>query len=285
MPFQTLINGKPGDTLPVTDRGLAYGDGLFETCRVVDNQLMFAELHWRRLSDSASRLGIVLPFDAGVFRQSLLRVVPGSGLAKLIVTRGSGGRGYAVPERQEVRWLVQGMPVPVTPAHYYTRGVTVRSCNIKLASQPVLAGMKHLNRLEQILARNEWTDPDIFEGLLFSQDRLLIEGTVSNLFLLKGDIWYTPRLDTSGVAGVMRAFILQYCQQNHLFVEESVLTADDLMQSEAAFLCNSVRGVIPIRTWLENNQIRKQWDIAGQLIELISSLHRQSGLPDPAQAV
>lgn len=280
MTFLTLINGLPEQNWPVSDRGLAYGDGVFETCRILQGQVPLFDPHWQRLSRSVQRLGFELPFGQKELKQYLSQVVPGDGLAKLIVTRGSGGRGYCPPEPAQARWSLQGMAAPATPLEYYQHGVQVRSCQLKLSSQPVLAGMKHLNRLEQVLARAEWQDSSIFDGLLFDQQDHLIETTVCNVFLLKNHQLITPILDQSGVSGVMRAAIEQACPAVGLSFVERKIHRSEIIQAEALFLSNSVRGIIPVRCWFEGGQMAAQWSVLQlELKQLIALLHPRLALP------
>lgn len=276
MQFQTLVNGQPEQHIRVTDRGLAYGDGLFETARVMNGQLMLADFHWERLSSSARRLSIPLPFDRDVFERAMTHAASDHGLAKLILTRGSGGRGYLPPEHPDVQWIIQGMACPQTPPQNYRDGVTVRSCRLRLSEQPVLAGIKHLNRLEQVLARREWQDPDIFEGLLFNQQDHLIEATCSNVFLLKEGLWHTPSLETAGVAGVLRAAIISHSSGSASPIRQTSVSETDLHHAEAVFICNSVRGILPVRQWVsESGNPLKYWSYSSELASLQMAIHNQ----------
>ncbi|MAC46748.1 MAG: aminodeoxychorismate lyase [Oceanospirillum sp.] len=280
MTFLTLIDGLPEQSWPTTDRGLAYGDGVFETCRMLQGQAPLFDLHWQRLSQSIQRLGFELPFTADELKQYLSRAVSGDGLAKLIVTRGSGGRGYCPPEQAHARWSLQGMAVPETPLEYYQQGVQVRSCQLKLSSQPALAGMKHLSCLEQVLARAEWQDNTIFDGLLFDLQDHLIEATVCNVFLLQDHQLITPKLDQSGVSGVMRAAIEQACSAVGLSFVERHIHRSEIAQAEALFLSNSVRGIIPVSCWLEDGQMVARWPVLQpELKPLIAVLHSRLALP------
>jgi 4-amino-4-deoxychorismate lyase len=281
MTFLTLINGQVEQTVPVTDRGLAYGDGLFETYRIVEGSIPLFDLHWQRLSLGARRLALPLPFDRESLLSSLLQTVPETGLAKLIITRGSGGRGYCPPVKTDVFWAIQGMALPETPLDLYQKGVKVRRCQLELSAQPILAGLKHLNRLEQVLARSEWQEPDIFDGLLFDQQGNLIESTVCNVFLLHKKQWITPMLDQCGVAGVMRAAIQDVCEQEGFSCIEQQITSELLLQSEALFLCNSVRGIISVRCWTDTGgDVLKTWSVLHPAVKkLISLVHPRLQLP------
>lgn len=282
MGFSTLVNGQIEDQLAVTDRGLAYGDGLFETCRMIDGVAPLLSFHWQRLSDGCTRLNLPNPFVSSAdLAHYLAQAVPNQGLAKLIVTRGSGGRGYLAPEQPHVTWVMQGMPIPDTPSTVYLEGVTLRRCALQLASQPLLAGLKHLNRLEQVLARAEWQSPLFFDGLLFDQDHYLIETTVCNIFIVQADRLLTPCLRSSGVAGVMRAAIIQSAASLGLSVEETFITEAQLQSADAVFLCNSVRGIIPVSAWrLDQGELVQSWPAQHPLLQKISQhWHPRLNLP------
>lgn len=286
MAFQTLINGFYQATLPVTDRGLAYGDGVFETFRVIEGKVGLFDRHWLRLTHSLQRLDIPLPLSSEQLATAITQVVEGGdGVAKLVVTRGSGGRGYRCPDQPESQWVLQGFPLPETDSEHYATGVRVRSCQLQLSEQPVLAGMKHLNRLEQVMARQEWQD-EYFEGLMFSRSGYLIEATMANIFLLQGDRLLTPRLNLCGVQGVMRDAILQLASEASVpevtETSETLLSADDLRAADAVFICNSVRGILPVADWYsESGKLVCQWDSAGHaaVIALMNRLHPGAKLP------
>ncbi|RLA00777.1 MAG: aminodeoxychorismate lyase, partial [Gammaproteobacteria bacterium] len=183
---QVLVNGKPNDCVPTSDRGLLYGDGVFETIAVKNGQLHFWSEHVRRLQSGCERLGID-PVDEtqlmgecrSLIRQSQQAVI------KVIITRGSGGRGYRLPEQARPTRIIQLHEWPDYPASCTERGIKTRICRARLGHNASLAGIKHLNRLEQVLARQEWNDPNIMEGLMLDSDGDLVEGTMSNVFMVK----------------------------------------------------------------------------------------------------
>lgn len=225
--------------VPFDDRGLAYGDGLFETVLVRDGVPLLWQQHLARLAEGCARLGFACPERASL---DALPSEAGRGLhvLKLVVTRGSGGRGYLPPAepRPRLRWRV----APFTPhaAHWHA-GVRVRLCRLRLGIQPQLAGLKHLNRLENVLARQEWDDADIAEGVLCDSAGRLVEATCMNLFWQRDGRWETPRLDGCGVAGTLRAALL--AEQPIVEVE---MDADELARVEALWLGNSVQGIWPV---------------------------------------
>jgi 4-amino-4-deoxychorismate lyase len=240
------IDGRPGELLSVKDRGLAYGDGLFETIAVVGGKPSLLDRHLARLADGCARLDIVL--DLAQMRAEVLAFSKqlGTGVAKLIVTRGDGLRGYAPPQPAVPRRILQGSPKPVYPAANAEQGVRLFPCKTRLAEQPLLAGLKHLNRLEQVLARAEWQDAEHAEGLMLDTAGRVIEGVYSNLFLLKDGILSTPDLSRCGVAGVMRAELLAQAGSFAMRCEVRDISLDELLAADEVFLCNSLYGVWPV---------------------------------------
>lgn len=225
--------------VPFDDRGLAYGDGLFETVLVRDGRPQLWEEHLARLTRGCERLAMACPPRATL---DALPPQAGGGLhvLKLIVTRGSGGRGYLPPEQAETRLRWRTMPFAPREDRW-REGVRVRLCDLRLGIQPRLAGLKHLNRLENVLARQEWRDEDIAEGLLCDSEGRLVEATCMNLFWLRDGRLETPRLDHCGVAGTLRAALLQRQP-----VAEVSCGVEKLRDVQALWLGNSVQGIWPV---------------------------------------
>ncbi|WP_183630162.1 aminodeoxychorismate lyase [Pseudomonas sp. AS2.8] len=251
--MQDWLNGQPLDPGLQRDRGLAYGDGLFETIAVRRGQPRLLERHLQRLATGCQRLRIpcdIAQLDAEIRAYAALL---GEGVAKLLLTRGDGLRGYAPPAEPAVRRLLLGSPAPAYPPAHAAEGVTLYPCTTRLATQPLLAGLKHLNRLEQVLARGEWTSSDYAEGLMLDQDGRPIEGVFSNLFLVCAGRLLTPVLDRCGVAGVLRGLLLDLVAQAGIPSEIRSLTLDDLLGADEVFLCNSQYGIWPVRRYAAAN--------------------------------
>lgn len=240
------LNGRPATGLAVDDRGLAYGDGLFETLRVADGQIPLLARHLARLREGCGRLAI--PLDEPLLRQELdaFGQQLGRGVCKLILTRGRGQRGYAPPRPAAPQRLLQGAPLPAYPAENRERGVRLFPCVTRLAEQPRLAGLKHLNRLEQVLARSEWQSADYAEGLMRDMSGRIVEGVFSNLFLVRDGVLLTASLERCGVAGVMRAELLARASAAGWPVEVRDLADVDLAEADEVFLCNSLYGIWPV---------------------------------------
>jgi len=242
-----LVNGTATDLISVNDRGLRYGDGCFETMAVHNGKIPLWQRHMVRLFDGCRRLAIHCGFDANELAheaETLIRQ-QGQGILRLTVTRGSGGKGYAADPSSTANRVMSLLPPRQHPQVYARDGVDVRLCRTRLSNNPLLAGLKHLNRLEQVLARNEWVD-EYTEGLMCDQQGNVIEGTITNLFLVHNDEVITPRLDRCGVAGVMRAELLDRMRDLGLAVSIKDVGMNLLKQCREGFLSNAVVGVWPI---------------------------------------
>lgn len=251
------VNGTIGAQLSPLDRGFAYGDGLFETCRIFAGAIPLWEWHRGRLQTGCERLKI--PLDTTRLADYLLQLIELSGLRegvlKVTVSRGAGGRGYRLPEQSDPTYCLAVFPPAKTDAGQ--KGIAVRVCQQRLAHNPSLAGIKHLNRLEQILARAEWQDDTYAEGLMLSETGDLIEATASNLFLVRKNSLLTPDLACSGVAGVMRQVILeQLAPLLPVPVHVTQLTPTDLASADEIFLCNSLMGITPILRVVGERELR-----------------------------
>ena len=230
--------------IPVHDRGFAYGDGLFETMRVHRGTVPWWDAHWTRLAVGAQRMRLRLPQrEQALTEATKLFDDAGDGVLKLVVSRGIGARGYAVPADNEPTWVLlrHRLPPPVAES-----GMVLRWCSTRLALQPMLAGLKHCNRLEQVLARHEWHDPaavdtDAGEGLLCDTEDSVVSATTANLFVLRDGRWLTPLLDRCGVAGICRDWWLR-----DLGATEIRLSVEDVETADAVVLTNAVRGILGV---------------------------------------
>jgi len=251
----TLINGSPADTIPADDRGLAYGDGIFRTLAARAGKVILWRRHYEKLSADCRSLSIVPPLES-LLQDDLrwiLQRMPDCAI-RITVTRGSGGRGYALPGDVIPRRIVAASPIPEYPADHAKHGVKVRYCEQRLALQPRLAGIKHLNRLENVLARAEWHDPSIAEGLLLDVDGRVIEGTRCNLFLVEKGVLVTPDLSRCGVSGVTRDAVIGLAARQAIPCRVEPVSCERLQAADAIFLVNSLIGVWPVaalegRTW------------------------------------
>jgi 4-amino-4-deoxychorismate lyase len=239
-----LVNGQPQDSVSALDRGVSYGDGLFETIRLVGTKAPLWSRHMQRLLAGCERLRIPPPDPRQLWQEALQvsKDLPHAVL-RITLTRGVGERGYAPPAISKTTRIVAAFPAPMVSAEVYQHGLRLHLCTTTLADQPLLAGIKHLNRLEQVLARAEWSDPHIAEGLVCDQYRHAISATAANLFAVIDGVVVTPSVDRCGVAGVARAALLDAfpaCQVRDLPLAEC-LRASEL------FLSSSVRGILPVQ--------------------------------------
>jgi 4-amino-4-deoxychorismate lyase len=242
----TLINGEPGEWVSVHDRGFHYGDGLFETLAVVHGVPQLWERHLRRLLRDAGRLGIAVTADTpGILRAEAERLCRGADHAvlKIILTRGVSGRGYA-PEANALPTRVVSLSA-WPAAHARAARARVKFCDTPVARNPALAGIKHLNRLEQILARRELGANDD-EGLMLDETGHVIEGTMTNVFVVSQGVLSTPDLAYSGIAGVMRELVLECAAGLSLTCRVRPLTRQDVLNAEEVFLTNSLIGLWPV---------------------------------------
>ncbi|UYM16635.1 aminodeoxychorismate lyase [Endozoicomonas euniceicola] len=241
------VDGEPVSSVPATDRGLAYGDGLFETIRIVKRRPTLAEFHWQRLAKGLNRLAITLDIEwlmEEVATFLSLQSASG-GVLKVLITRGSGGRGYNPAGCSGARRILSFHALPKHPESNRNAGITLYPCSTRLGHNS-LAGMKHLNRLENVLARAEWDGSEFQEGLMLDLDGLPVEGTMTNLFLVKNGTLYTPALNRCGVSGICREFILRQASGWGVPVVVQELDEQTLLNADEVFVCNSVNGVWPV---------------------------------------
>jgi 4-amino-4-deoxychorismate lyase len=246
---RVLLNGSPAQQISPFDRAVHFGDGLFETIACRSGRPRFLTLHLERLQLGCQRLGIE-PGNLDKVRaevRSLAGEVENS-IVKVILTRGTAlARGYGVTGREKAMRITFRYAWPPETATESQDGVRVRTAKLRLGENPALAGLKHCNRLEQILARQEWSDPGIAESLLFSSSGRLVSGTMSNVFMVEGSRLRTPRLDLCGVAGVMRRVVLREAERAGISVQEDVLGVDDVHKAGELFLTNARIGLWPLR--------------------------------------
>ena len=200
------------------------------------------------MARDCARLAIP-PIPNRLFLEDLnhLPLLEFTGVLKILVTRGTGGRGYRSPiDISPTRVLSLHHP-PVYPTAHWTHGVELRICNTPLAESTVLAGSKHMNRLEQVLARSEWSDEQVAEGIMLDTSGRITEGTMSNLFIVRSGRVFTPKLDRCGVSGVMRSMVMKGFNELGIPITEARLWVRDLKMADEVFVTNSVIGIWPVR--------------------------------------
>ena len=244
-----LVDGVAQSQVDATDRSLHYGDGLFETLAVFAGKIRCWEDHWRRLSEGCQRLGLPCP-DRALLEHEVSDLSKNADrkVVKILLTRGSGPRGYRIQPEAVSRRILIANDWPNHPPQHAQEGVRVRLCQTRLGHNPTLAGLKHCNRLEQVLARQEWQE-EVEEGLMLDLDGNLIEGTMSNVFLVRGNTLVTPDLSQCGVAGVTRQRIIDRSPGLGVPVETSKVTLEQVHEADALFLCNTLIGLWPVRSF------------------------------------
>lgn len=242
-----LVDGRDESLVPAHDRGLTYGDGVFRTLPMREGRALQWRRQYAKLAADCHALSLPPPNEADLVRdiELLAAACPDCAL-KITVTRGSGGRGYAMPQPVVARRIVTGYPLPNFPQTHASQGITVRYCTLRLAAQPRLAGIKHLNRLENVLARAEWSDPAIEEGLLLDADGDVIGGTRSNVFIVERGALVTPRLSHCGVAGVTRDRVMESALNQGVPCVVEAIDSKRLESADEIFLVNSLIDAWPV---------------------------------------
>ncbi|OGS92001.1 MAG: aminodeoxychorismate lyase [Gallionellales bacterium GWA2_60_18] len=256
-----LVNGTAGDSISIRDRGLLYGDGVFRTLRAVQGKALHWSLHYLKLKRDCTALGIACP-DEALLCAELERVLAQhpDGVVKLIVTRGEGARGYTPLAAAAPTRIWDFSPLPDYPPEWAKQGIKARVCSLRLAAQPRLACVKHLNRLENVLAAAELNeaqlhDKQLAEGLLLDAEGHLIEGIRSNLFLVSQGRLATPDLSRCGVAGIQRGRVMAWALQHGVTLQVRDIGLEEALHADELFIVNSVIGLWPIRE-LE----QRHWD-------------------------
>lgn len=253
----TFVNGQQTHCLNAHDRGLAYGDGVFETIAIKHGQVQLWQAHQRRLIKGLLTLGIFVnkASAAGFIKtiitdiqQAFLLYGHQQAVLKITVTRGLGGRGYLAPSTPQPTRIIAITPWPRDRSQLAETGVNVRICQHNWSHNAALAGLKHLNRLDQVMARNEWEDEHIHEGIMLNLHGNVISGVMSNVFIESNGGLITPKLDQCGIAGVMAKEICAIAKQNNIAVEHKNIPLKTFINTGSPFLSNSLNGIWPINT-------------------------------------
>jgi len=251
LPNISYVNGKSETRISVSDRGLNYGDGLFETILYLNGTFILLEEHLDRLARDSRRLQInlelgVLNHELVVLSEAIKNAGILTGVVKIIVTRQFMGRGYAYVKNSPSNRLLQyysGISYPIENL----KGVRLSLCDYRLPANKQLAGIKHLNRLDQIMAHNSIKKPFYQEAILFGSGGEVVECVSSNIFSVKDDCLFTPDLGNAGVQGVMRDYIISgVAPRLRLKTVVKKIYTEDLLSADELFVCNSVFGVWPV---------------------------------------
>jgi len=249
----TLVNGIETSALTIADRGLAYGDGLFETMRVVAGKIPLLKFHLERFERGVHCLKLGPPKTLRrEFKRAVDQVLTqladdtltDNALVKIMVTRGCGGYGYLPPDKADCTFVCQVFNLPEYPSEYSNKGIQVKIIQHRLPSHPALAGVKHLNRLDQVLASQELNGEQ--EGLMFDQNNHLIEGIKSNVLVFEGRQVLTPSLENCGVQGTLRQYLVEHAKALGFEIKVGKVDEDRLKAADGVSMINSVFGLWPV---------------------------------------
>ena len=252
-PLQSLINGQQAERISIRDRGFQYGDGCFETIRVLSNKPILWSAHLKRLKHACKTLQLSVNFE--LLQSEITQLLQGNKTAdvilKIIVTRGEGGRGYTPPEHANCTRIIQLIDYVAADTR---TGARVVVCQHRLSSNSLLGGIKHLNRLDQVIASAQ-IPADFDEGLCLDEQGSVIEGCRSNLLLAIDNQLVTPDLGKSGVEGIMLNYLIDKFQVLDTRVLRKTISLRELKKASEIFLCNSVFGIWPVAE-IENEDWR-----------------------------
>ena len=244
-----LINGSFNQAISPFDRGFAYGDGVFRTLLMRNGVPESWPQHYQKLVADCAVINIVCP-SAELLMSDMqqLFLLEEVAVAKIIITRGEGNRGYTPPPITAPMRVVTKSPMPDYPETRFADGVNLTVCETRLAAQPLLAGIKHLNRLENVLARMEWHSPDIADGIFLDTNDNVIECTAANIFARFGDTLITPSLTQCGVAGVTRQRIIELAHTLTLKISIETFSLEKLFTADEVIICNSLYGAWQVKS-------------------------------------
>lgn len=276
--MRILVNGAASEHIDVLDRGFQYGDGVFTTLRLSAGLPVLLQRHLERLADGCGRLRMAYPGDDVVCSDLLaLCADAAEGVVKIQLTRGIGGRGYRPLATEQPSRVVSLYPAPEFPDSYYRTGIAVTHCRTLLGINPALAGIKHMNRLEQVLGRGEWDTDEYQEGLMCDMEGYVVEGTMSNIVLLQSGTLETPLVDRCGVAGVMRRLVLELAQEAGIAVRERRIRREELARADEVFLTNCVIGLWPVARL--GDKVYGTGEVTRMLMARVDERQKREALP------
>ncbi|MCW9047681.1 MAG: aminodeoxychorismate lyase [Gammaproteobacteria bacterium] len=272
---KTIVNGSEESNISVSDRGFQYGDGLFETIIYKNNRLQLWNEHIQRLNDSCDRLSLK-KVDEALWLEDIKKLdLVNDSVIKLSLSRGNSARGYLYDEESNVTRVTASFDLPSYPEENQT-GIIATICKTPVSMNIALAGMKHLNRLDNVLARNEWTDSVISEGFMLDNQGHIIEGTMSNVFCVLGDELYSPLLEQCGITGIMRQQVITIAEKLNTPVNIVDISKANFLSMDAIFITNSLIGMWPVKKIIDGeNSVEFQQsklidDIKQKLLQVIS---------------
>lgn len=254
-----IINGEFKDKISIFDRGLAYGDGFFETTawrfikRKKDCRVEFWNRHLKRIKQTCQFLNIKisnfsqLEKDKKKILTKAHNIGMVEGVLKIIITRGEGGRGYKYEKNMKPNIMFIVSNKTEYPSDFYSNGVKIKISKSPITINNSLAGFKHLNRLDSVLARSEWEDHDVFDSMFIDNYNNIIEGTMSNLFFIKENVLYTPSINICGIKGIMREVVIDKCCEFFDEIKICESSKDFFLEADSIFLTNSLIKILPVK--------------------------------------
>ncbi len=270
-------DGEAAPYVAASDRGFQYGDGLFETVAIRDGEARLWHYHMDRLTKGCELLGLKMPAHDELLRGVMHAVQQSNtpaaySVAKIIVSAGSGRRGYGRSRSVTPSVLYGAFPAMPPAIESYRDGIDTVLCQTRLAVNSAMAGVKTLNRLEQVLARSEFVETEVFEGLTMDADDNIICGTMSNVFFVKDNSISTPPLDRCGVDGVMRRHVIETLADQGIETKVQLTCLADMNRVDEVFLSNSQFGVLPVKRCKE-----MQWP-AGEVTRSVMTILADNGV-------
>lgn len=254
--------------LSIADRSFNYGDGCFTTILVSKSEAQFLSEHIQRLQLACQTLSIEnvdwVSLQTHVIQQACQKQIH---VLKVHISRGVGGRGYDASNVNEPIASVSSHAFPEKYLNWGQTGINVAVARLQLSIQPALARIKHNNRLEQVLLKNELCTlhNEVDDLLVCDLNNHLVEATAANCFWFADDSWFTPSLDLCGVEGVMRNHVLDFLTRNTQEISIVKQDISSLAKASSVFLCNSVMGIVPVNScvvagdaWRYSNDETKQ---------------------------
>lgn len=253
------LNGERATNIAIQDRSYHYGDGCFTTAKVCYGEVCHWQAHWQRISHTCQALMLNVPEKAHLERmiaQSLaeFKDLPELGL-KILLSRSPGGRGYAPDPAAPTEVMIQVFDYPKAYPQMQAEGIRMELSNIKLADNPMLAGLKHNNRLEQILVKTDLAkqnqsilsqDKHFDDAVVLDIHEHVIEASSANLFWVTDGAVYTPSLERAGVSGIAREQIIQTCLAHNILLKIGDFSFDTLKSSDEIFISNALHAIVPV---------------------------------------
>ncbi len=284
--FISLINGEFSNHVSVIDRGLSYGDGLFETMSwsyLNDEKILgveFWDRHLERIREGCSVLKIKLPptkilknYKERILRECLKKGI-NNGVLKILITRGVGGRGYKFEKNISPTIIFLSFPSRKIDKEILKTGVKLKFCEFPIIENSMLAGLKHLNRIDSVMARSEWQDDKIFDGVMLDNSENIIDGTMTNLFFSKNKVLYTPLINKSGINGIMRQVVIDNAKLFFSDVCEIGIKKNIISTFDEMFVTNSVIKILPV-SHLDNKEFKIS-DATKEMVKFFSDKRNRS---------